>query len=74
MFFKDAYFSTNLDILAHLVDYDLYSTKEIHILTDDKINLLSWFHLADNKLPLLIYFHGNSFSIGDRAFRIKKIY
>ena len=53
-------------------DYDLYSTKEIHIPTDDNITLLSWFHKADEKLPLLIYFHGNSFNIGDRAYRIKK--
>jgi len=53
-------------------DYDLYLTKEIHILTEDNIKLLSWFHKGDQKLPLLIYFHGNSFNIGDRAFRIRR--
>ncbi len=53
-------------------DYELYSTKEVKILTNDKIKLLSWFYLGDEKLPLLIYFHGNSFNIGDRAYRIKK--
>ncbi len=54
------------------IDYELYSVKEIYILTDDDINLLSWFHLGDKTSPLLIYFHGNSFNIGDRAFRVKR--
>tara|TARA_A100001011_G_scaffold337738_1_gene368104 strand:- start:239 stop:1036 length:798 start_codon:yes stop_codon:yes gene_type:complete len=53
-------------------DYNLFSTKEINIITEDNINLLSWLHLGDKKLPLLIYFHGNSFHIGDRAYRIEK--
>ena len=53
-------------------DYGLNLTKEIQILTEDKINLLSWYHKSNEKLPLLIYFHGNSFNIGDRAYRIKK--
>ena len=53
-------------------DYDLHSTSEIQILTDDDISLLSWFHLGNKSLPLLIYFHGNSFHIGDRACRIKR--
>ena len=53
-------------------DYNLYSTEEIYVVTDDNITLLSWFHKADETLPLLIYFHGNSFNIGDRAYRIKK--
>ena len=53
-------------------DYNLFSTKDIFIPTEDNINLLSWLHLGDKKLPLLIYFHGNSFHIGDRAYRIEK--
>ena len=53
-------------------DYDLHSTSEIHIHTEDNISLLSWFHLGNYRLPLLIYFHGNSFNIGDRAYRIKR--
>jgi Carboxylesterase type B len=53
-------------------NYNLNSIREIQILTEDNINLLSWFHIGDKTLPLLIYFHGNSFNIGDRAYRIKK--
>ena len=41
-------------------DYGLNLTKEIQILTEDKINLLSWYHKSNEKLPLLIYLHGNS--------------
>ena len=53
-------------------NYGLNLTKEVNILTEDKINLLSWYNKLDEKLPLLIYFHGNSFNIGDRAYRIKR--
>ncbi len=53
-------------------DYNLINTREIFIHTNDKIDLLSWYHLGDPNLPLLVYFHGNSFHIGDRAYRIDK--
>ena len=53
-------------------DYKLDNTQEIFITTEDNIELLSWYHLGDEKLPLLVYFHGNSFNIGDRAYRIQK--
>ena len=53
-------------------DYNLNNTEQIFITTCDGINLLSWYHQGDKKLPLLVYFHGNSFHIGDRAYRIKK--
>ena len=53
-------------------DYNLYTTKEILITTEDNIDLLSWLHIGDKNLPFLIYFHGNSFHIGDRAYRIQK--
>ena len=53
-------------------DYNLFTTKVIQIPTEDNINLLSWLHIGDKNLPLLIYFHGNSFHIGDRAYRIQK--
>ena len=53
-------------------DYNLLKTKEILITTEDKINLLTWYHVGHEKLPLLIYFHGNSFHIGDRAYRIQR--
>ena len=53
-------------------EYKLLKTKEIYITTEDGINLLSWHHLGNSNLPLLIYFQGNSYHIGDRANRIKK--
>ena len=53
-------------------DYNLFTTKEIQIPTEDNINLLCWLYNGDKDLPLLIYFHGNSFHIGDRAHRIQK--
>ena len=53
-------------------DYNLKNTEEIFIITEDGINLLSWYHFTSYNQPLLLYFHGNAFNIGDRAYRIEK--
>ena len=53
-------------------NYDLENTKEISIKTVDKISLLAWFYEGKPDKPILVYFHGNSFDIGERAYRIKR--
>ncbi len=53
-------------------DYQLQNITETYVFTDDNVKLLTWFHEGDPNLPLLLYFHGNSFNIGDRAHRAKK--
>ena len=52
--------------------YGLNDTKEIQIITKDGVSLLSWYFKGLSSKPLLIYFHGNSFDIGERAYRIKR--
>ena len=52
--------------------YGLQSVKEVQILTNDEISLLSWYFKGNGKTPLLVYFHGNSFDIGERAYRIRR--
>ncbi len=52
--------------------YSLDKTEEIVIKTEDKISLLAWFYEGDKNKPILVYFHGNSFDIGERAYRIKR--
>ena len=52
--------------------YGLKDVKEIKIQTSDGIQLLSWFKKPINNKPLLIYFHGNSYDIGERAYRIER--
>ena len=52
--------------------YTLEKTKEINIKTVDSMSLLAWFHEGDKNKPILVYFHGNSFDIGERAYRIKR--
>ena len=34
--------------------------------------MLAWYSRPQPNLPLLVYFHGNSFDIGERAYRIKR--
>ena len=52
--------------------YDLDNVKEVFIPTIDKIDLLAWYYKGHESKPMLVYFHGNSFDIGERAYRIKK--
>ncbi len=53
-------------------NYGLKNVKEITIKTIDKISLLAWFYQGQSDKPILVYFHGNSFDIGERAYRIKR--
>jgi hypothetical protein len=54
------------------LDYGLKNVKEMQISTPDGINLLSWYAKPINNNPTLIYFHGNSFDIGERSYRIER--
>ena len=53
-------------------DYELNNIKELQIKTLDGVNLLAWYSRPNANQPLLVYFHGNSFDIGERAHRIKR--
>ena len=55
-----------------LEDYKLKNIKELQIKTLDGIDLLAWYFRPKLNLPLLVYFHGNSFDIGEKAYRIKR--
>ena len=48
------------------------NVKELRIKTKNRYNLLSWYSKSINSNPTLLYFHGNSFDIGERASRIEK--
>ena len=52
--------------------YGLRQTKEIFINTPDNLSLLAWFQKPKINKPIMIYFPGNSFDIGERAYRIEK--
>ena len=54
------------------IEYGLNEIKEVFIDTLDNLTLLAWFQKPKNKNPILIYFHGNSFDIGERAYRIER--
>ena len=53
-------------------EYNLKNVEEVNITTTDGVNLLAWLSRPKINKPLLIYFHGNSFDIGERAYRIKR--
>ncbi len=53
-------------------EYGLNQVVEVKIVTPDNLRLLAWYSKPKNNQPALIYFHGNSFDIGERAYRIKR--
>ncbi len=53
-------------------DYELSNIKELKIKTSDGVDLLAWYSKPNINQPMLVYFHGNSFDIGERAYRIKR--
>ena len=53
-------------------EYGLRGIKEVFIDTLDNLSLKAWFQEPKNNKPLLIYFHGNSYDIGERAYRIER--
>ena len=53
-------------------DYGLKNIEQLKILTPDGINLLGWYSKPQFNQPTLLYFHGNSFDIGERSYRIKR--
>ena len=52
--------------------YNLENVREVSIKTSDNLSLLAWFHEGDTDKPIIVYFHGNSFDIGERAYRVKR--
>tara|TARA_B100000700_G_C14934106_1_gene803380 strand:+ start:84 stop:884 length:801 start_codon:yes stop_codon:yes gene_type:complete len=53
-------------------EYGLSNVDELQILTSDGINLLAWYSKPKINNPTLLYFHGNSFDIGERSYRIDR--
>ena len=53
-------------------DYGLIDVKKIKIETTNNISLLAWFFKGKKNKPILVYFHGNSFDIGERSYRLKR--
>ena len=54
-------------------EYGLKNIQELQIKTEDGVSLLCWYSKAKSKnKPTLVYFHGNSFDIGERAYRIER--
>ena len=52
--------------------YGLRNIQVVEVPTNDNIKLLSWYSKPQYNLPTLLYFHGNSYDIGERAYRIKR--
>ena len=54
------------------IDYGLNTVKEIHIPTSDNLSLLAWYSEPKINQPTMVYFHGNSYNIGERSNRIDR--
>ncbi len=51
--------------------YGLSEVSEKTFLTDDNVEITSWYRAPKNGNPILVYFHGNRGNLGDRANKFK---
>ena len=51
--------------------YNLKDVSEVFIDISDEMRLLNWLSKPEKNKPTIIFFHGNSFDIGERAYKIK---
>lgn len=55
----------------HPHEHGLQDMESIRIAVDDRVEVLAWWHPpADDRHPVLVYFHGNSGNIGERAHKM----
>ena len=54
------------------IEYGLHTVKEIDIPTSDNLSLLAWYSEPKINKPTMVYFHGNSYNIGERSNRIDR--
>ena len=52
--------------------YGLSNNIETYIKISKSINLISWFIKPKKNMPIIVYFHGNSYDIGERSHKIQK--
>ena len=52
--------------------YGLKNVAVVKIPTIDGLSLLAWYSKPKRNNPTLLYFHGNSFDIGERGYRINR--
>lgn len=48
-------------------DYQLAGFEEIHLTTDDKVQLVAWFHPPAKDMPVVLHLHGNGMHIAART-------
>ena len=53
--------------------FDLPEMSVIELATDDGLILQSWYKQAENKLPTILFLHGNAGHIGYRSWKVKPL-
>jgi len=53
-------------------EYGLQQIKEVFVNTPDNLSLIAWFQKPKYNNPTMIFFHGNSSDIGERAYKIER--
>ena len=53
--------------------WDLASMTVVHYRTQDQVPLYAWYQAAAADKPTVVYFHGNTGHLGDRAHRVKPL-
>lgn len=54
-------------------EYNLAGTKDLMIDSTDGTRIQLWYHEPAKNMPMVLYLHGNSYNLGQRALRLKEL-
>lgn len=59
--------------VKEVAEYSLTDTQDIMIDSMDGTKIQVWYHKPAKNMPVVLYFHGNSYNLGKRAVKFKEL-
>lgn len=59
--------------IEEISKYNLPNTQDIMVKGSDGLNIQLWFHKPKKDMPMVLYLHGNAYTLGYRSPRFKKL-
>ncbi len=56
-----------------VAEYNLPDTEDLMIKSQDGSQIQMWYHEPKNNMPMVVYLHGNSYTLGQRAPKFKEL-
>ena len=59
--------------IKQVEEYNLAGTQDLMIETNNGEKIQLWYHPAKHGMPMTLYFHGNSYNLGQRALKFREL-